>query len=80
MATTTKTSTTTLSTTTLSTSQVAYSELTKGSYSVTGSTDSGDGIQARILCQPAGSNVFYSDTRLADGKLQIDMTKEVQYT
>ena len=62
-------------------SEVTEAELTAlapGEYEVKGG-DNGGGIQARIICQPAGSNVYYSDTRLADGKLQIDMTKEVQY-
>lgn len=66
-------------TTTISSSSVAYSELTTGAYEVTGGSSTGT-IQARLLCQPAGSNVYYQDTRLANGVLQIDMTKQVQYT
>ena len=70
----------TASTATLSTvSEAQVTTLSKGQYEVVGG-DSGGDVQARILCQPAGSDKFYSDTRLADGKLQIDMTKQVQYT
>ena len=55
------------------------SELTRDSYEVVGGTLDDGGVQARILCQPAGSSVYFQDTRLADGKLQIDMTKTVQF-
>ena len=63
--------------TTISAKEAAYTELTSGSYEL---SSGGSGtIQARILCQPAGSSVYYQDSRLATGVLHIDMTKTVQY-
>lgn len=69
----------TTSTTTISSAEAAYSDLASGSYELSGGTSTGT-IQARILCQPAGSSVYYQDTRLASGVLNIDMTRTVQYT
>ncbi|MCB9761001.1 MAG: hypothetical protein H6739_14275 [Alphaproteobacteria bacterium] len=56
------------------------STFAEGEVSVTGGETGGGGIQARILCQPAGSSAYYADHRDAAGVLHIDMTREVQYT
>ena len=76
MATTTKSTTST----SLSSAEVSYSDLVQGSYSISGGTLSDGGIQARLLCSPAGSNTYYSDYRDAKNVLHIDMTKQVNMT
>ncbi|MCB9742623.1 MAG: hypothetical protein H6740_08490 [Alphaproteobacteria bacterium] len=71
----------TLESATLSTAEATeLSTFAEAEVSVTGGSTGGGGIQARILCQPAGSSAYYSDFRDAAGVLHIDMTKEVQYT
>lgn len=78
--TTTKTTTSaTLTTTTVKASEAAYSDLSEGSYSVSGTPTTGT-IQARLLCSPAGSTKYYADSRDAKGMLTIDMTKEINMT
>lgn len=59
--------------------EAPISELDPKKYQVSEEGGSTTPVSARILCQPAGTSVYYSDHRDAEGVLHIDMTKEVKY-